>query len=48
MADDASRLWHLDDAALLTHFNLTYPQTPSWRICRLPPEMTRAVIGALS
>jgi hypothetical protein len=26
MADDASRLWHLCDCALLTHFNTYYPQ----------------------
>jgi hypothetical protein len=25
MADDASRLWHLDDTALLTHFAQFYP-----------------------
>ena len=48
MADDASRLWHLDDEALLTHFNLHYPQTTSWQLCPLPPEMMRAVTGALS
>ena len=48
MADDASRLWHLDDTSLLTHFDSHYPQTTSWRICHLTPAMTRAVTGALS
>ena len=31
MADNCSRLWHLSDDELLTHSNLTYPQTASWR-----------------
>ena len=48
MADDASRLWHLSDQALLTHFNRFYPQTASWQLCHLPPDLTRAVTGALS
>ena len=30
MADDASQRWDLSDTALLTHFNLHYPQTTSW------------------
>ena len=34
MADDASRLWHLSDAELLTHFNYTYPQSTSWELQR--------------
>ena len=47
MADDCSRLWHLDDDALLTHFNLTYPQTQSWRMLHLRPEMRSALISCL-
>ena len=42
-ADNASRRWDLSDAALLT-----YPQTTSWRLLHLTPEMYSAVIGALS
>ena len=30
MADDASRLQHLSDSALLAHFNQHYPQTKPW------------------
>ncbi len=33
MADDCSRLWHLSDTQLLTHFALHYPQTKPWRLC---------------
>ena len=29
MADDCSRLWHLSDAQLLSHFDATYPQKHS-------------------
>ena len=35
MADDCSRLWHLDDQELLDHFKSTYPQSKPWRLCRL-------------
>jgi hypothetical protein len=48
MADDASRLWHLDDAHLLTHFNSTYPQPTSWQLHHLAPSMHSALIGAFS
>jgi hypothetical protein len=48
MADDASRLWHLSDSALLTHFNLHYPQNASWCMSPPPPMLLSAVIGALS
>lgn len=47
MADDASRLWHLSDAALVSHFNSLYPQHASWRMLTLPTTMLSAVIGAL-
>jgi hypothetical protein len=33
MADDCSRLWHLTDKQLLTHFNLNYPQNLPWKQC---------------
>jgi hypothetical protein len=48
MADDASRLWHLDDHALLTHFDRTYPQTVSWQLRPLPADFSSSLIGALS
>ena len=31
MADDCSRLWHLTDVQLLTHFILRYPQNLQWQ-----------------
>ena len=40
MADDCSRLWHLTDTQLLTHFNFTYPQMKSWLVCHLSSEMS--------
>mmetsp|Transcript_1284 Transcript_1284/g.2567 ORF Transcript_1284/g.2567 Transcript_1284/m.2567 type:complete len:585 (+) Transcript_1284:829-2583(+) len=39
MADDASRLWHLSDDDLLTYFSFTYPQSASWQLYRIPPEV---------
>jgi hypothetical protein len=47
MADDASRLWHLPDDALLAHFNLLYPQTVPWTLSHPRPEMLSALISAL-
>ena len=47
MADDTSRLWHLSDAELLTHFNLHYPQRTSWIMLPLPTELASSLIGAL-
>ena len=47
MADDASRLWHLPDDALLTHFNRVYPQVLPWQLFPLPSSTTSALIGAL-
>lgn len=47
MADDASRLWHLSDDALLTHFNSTYPQDKRWKLLTLRPEMLSALTTAL-
>ncbi len=47
MADDASRLWHLDDAALLSHFARTYPQVSPWRMLVLPSSTASTLIGAL-
>jgi hypothetical protein len=47
MADDASRLWQLNNDELLTHFNSTYPQHRSWQLHHPRPEMTSAVICAL-
>ena len=47
MADDLSRLIHLPDAALLTHFNVTYPQDLPWTIAPLRPEMLSLLTSAL-
>ena len=47
MSDDASRLWHLSDNELLTHFDSTYPQPHSWVLYQPPLHMTSAVISAL-
>jgi hypothetical protein len=35
LADDASWQWDLNDEALLTYFDSTYPQTRSWQLCPL-------------
>jgi hypothetical protein len=47
MADDASRLWHLSNQQLLTHFDTNYPQHRSWQLYHPTPEMHSAVISAL-
>lgn len=47
MADDCSRLWHLSDHDLLTHFNSTYPQNKPWRLCPLPSASLSSTISAL-
>jgi hypothetical protein len=47
MADDASRLWKLNDTELLTHFNATYPQHRSWQLFHPRHEMNSTVICAL-
>ena len=47
MADTCSRAWHLTDAALLNHFDLTYPQNRPWRLCNPRKQMRSAVISAL-
>ena len=47
MADDASRRWDLDDAALLPHFACRYPQDSPWRLCSLSSDTNLALIGAL-
>ena len=47
MADDCSRKWNLTDDELLTYFNFRYPQTKSWQLRRLRPEMNYALISAL-
>ena len=48
MADDCSRLWHLTDRQLVSYFNSRYPQRTSWRLHHLRPEMSSALISALS
>jgi hypothetical protein len=47
MADDCSRLWTLSDEQLLSHFDLTYPQTASWRLATPRPAMLSSVTSAL-
>jgi hypothetical protein len=47
MADDASRLWHLSDEQLLTHFSQLYPQAAPWELVHLPPPLVSPVISSL-
>ena len=47
LADDASRLWHLDDNELLTYFNSRYPQPLPWHIYHLRPAIVSSAISAL-
>ena len=47
LADDASRLWHLSDTALLSHFNSTYPQDKPWTLSTLRPAMHSQLITSL-
>ena len=48
MGDDASRLFELSDAALLTYFNRHYPQTTPWRLLPLRPEWHSLMISSLA
>jgi hypothetical protein len=47
MSDDCSRRWDLTDAQLLHHFNPSYPQTRTWRLCQLSKRMQSGLISAL-
>ena len=47
MADDCSRLWHLDDQELLDYFESTYPQSKPWRLCHLSADTASAIHAAL-
>lgn len=47
LADDASRLAHLDDHQFLTYFNSTYPQPTPWHLCHLPNATLSCGISAL-
>ena len=47
MADDSSRLFHLNDSQFLCHFNTTFPQSTSFRNVTLPSQMLSAVTSAL-
>jgi hypothetical protein len=47
MADDASRLWPMNENELLTHFNATYPQHRSWQLYQPRHEINSAVTCAL-
>jgi hypothetical protein len=47
MADIASRRFDLTDSQLLALFDHRFPQTLSWRIRQVPPEMLSKVISAL-
>lgn len=46
MADDCSRLWHLSDADLLTHFRLHYPQNEPWQQCQLRTNLHSSLMSA--
>jgi hypothetical protein len=47
MADDCSRLWHLDDSQFVAYFNQMYPQKLPWRFVPLRKSMRSALISAL-
>ena len=47
MADNCSRLWHLDDKELLDYFESTYPQSKPWRLCHLDADTASAIHAAL-
>ena len=47
MADDASRLQHLTDAAFLAHFQQHYPQHAPWTLLHLKPETNSQLTSAL-
>jgi hypothetical protein len=48
MADALSRNWDMDDSQVLLHFNSHFPQAQQWHLCQLRPEMSSAVLLALS
>lgn len=47
MGDDASRLQHLTDSALLAHFEQHYPQSQPWTLLRLNPDTSSKLTSAL-
>ena len=47
MADNYSRLRHLDDQELLDYFESAYPQSKPWRLCRLDADTASAIHAAL-
>jgi hypothetical protein len=47
MADDASRLWALDDTQFLTHFEQLYPQNSPWELVPMRPALYSPVISSL-
>ena len=47
LADDASRLFHLDDCRFLTHFNTVHTQPLSFQLATPSPSLLSAVISAL-
>jgi hypothetical protein len=47
MADDCSRLWHLDDSQFVAYFNQVYPQKLPWQFVPLRSSMSSALISAL-
>jgi len=47
LADDASRLFHLSDSQLTTHFNELYPQLLSYHLVTPTPAIISAVTSAL-
>jgi hypothetical protein len=47
MADLTTRSWDISDSALLSNFNLRFPQTQPWTICTLRKEIDSALTSAL-
>jgi hypothetical protein len=47
MADDASRLFHLDDHEFLTYFNFHYPQATPWRLFQIHQKTILSATSAL-
>ena len=47
MADDCSRLWHLDNEELLEYFDRAFSQAVPWQIRHLLPAMHDALNSAL-
>ena len=47
MADDASYLQHLSNAAFLAHFDQNYPQATPWRLLHLKQQTASKLTSVL-